>query len=130
MKRLLLILFLGLTLCTEITAQIQTEQSYATSGDSRYEIIQSGLSRKMTFKIDKYDGIVYQLVKTETDGLAWQKIERMLVSLDNLKPNEVNFQLFLGGIAIRDCILLNIHIGATWVLVKDENDNTFFEPFY
>jgi hypothetical protein len=41
---------------------------------SRFEIVQTELGAKYTFKIDKYNGTVYQLVKTKGDGLAWEII--------------------------------------------------------
>ena len=44
--------------------------------DARFEIIQSQLAAKWTFRLDRYTGRVHQLVKTSDGGTAW---ETMLV---------------------------------------------------
>ena len=72
---------------------------------------------------------VYQFVKTKDDLSTWQLVPKNVATFDTVIPDKINYQLFLGGIVVRDCFLLNINTGATWVLVKDSNDYLSFENF-
>ena len=98
---------------------------------SRYEIIQSNLIARFTFKIDKYSGNVYQLVSDTVDVQSWSKMERIKhVSDVIVNKSKVNYQLFTSGIAVRFTYLMNIDTGATWLLVKDEYGINFWDPIY
>jgi len=46
--------------------------SSTISPSDRFEIIQSHLAAKWTFRLDRMCGFVSQLVKTSNDGTAWQ----------------------------------------------------------
>lgn len=129
MKRLILSIFVSLLFSLSIQAQEQYS-STKTSLEGRYEIVQSNIARRYTFKIDKYHGVVYQLVQTATDGFAWQEVSVLYKSFDDVKPDTVNYQIYMGGTAVRDCFLVNIYTGRTWVLVKSSDDTLMFEPFY
>jgi hypothetical protein len=92
----------------------------------RYEIIQSEIARKVTLKLDKYTGDVYLLVSTNDNNYTWEKMDRIGGFLDTVKEDTINFQIFLGGIALNDSFLINIHTGKTWKLYNDPSDNRLF----
>ena len=68
------IIFVFLTILLSLDAWCQDNsqnQSTTLSDNSRFEIIQSELAVKLTFKIDKFNGKVYLLVQSGKD-LTWQ----------------------------------------------------------
>lgn len=129
MKKMLL-LFVLLSF-SNIYSQLQKYQAVATSQvGGRYEIIQSEIKRINTFKLDKYTGKVYVFVTTKSDWYAWQEVNKSNVELDTTIPERINYQIFMGGILAKDCFLLNINTGATWLLVEDKKTaNYYFESF-
>lgn len=113
-------------------AQIEKQPSVSTSQTGgRFEIIQSSKARKLTFRLDKYTGDVYQLVETNEKELVWEKIPNLM--LEYLRPEKIeqkiSYQLFMGGIAVADCFLMNIHNGITYVLYEDTETRTNFFKF-
>lgn len=129
MKRILLLLILFSSV--NIHSQVQKYQTVTTSQvGGRYEIIQSEIKRSNTFKLDKFTGRVYQFVSTKNDWFAWQQLYKSYVELDTTIPEKINYQIFMGGIAAKDCFLLNINTGVTWVLVEDKKTGSYsFEVF-
>src|SRR5574344_1786155 len=125
---LLTILFI---FTTGTSAQdVSTKTTIKSSVENgRYEVVQSEVARRFTFRLDKYTGDVCQLVINSNERNSWQKISRIDSNNDTKNPDKINYQLFMSGIALRDCFLLNINTGATWVLVQSEDDNVLFEPF-
>src|SRR5947209_6038711 len=88
-----------------------------TQAGGRYEIVQSEIRRSNTFKLDKHTGKVYVFVATKDDWFSWQEVPKESATLDTIIPDKINYQLFMGGILAKDCFLLNINTGATWILV-------------
>ncbi len=129
MKKMLLLLLLFS--CLNIHSQAQKYQAATTSQvGGRYEIIQSEIKRSNTFKLDKFTGKVYQFVSTKDDWFAWQQVYKSYVELDTTIPETINYQIFMGGIAAKDCFLLNINTGVTWILVEDKKTGSYsFEVF-
>lgn len=123
MKRLLLIVsFLLFSL--GCFAQIETHPSVSTSQiGGQFEIIQSPLARKLTFKLDKYCGYVWQLVLAKDNSFAWQPV--VIFNLYQKYPNhdkneEITYQIVMGGKSVQDCFLVNIKTGDTWQLKYSE----------
>lgn len=122
MKKLVLLFFCVLSLLSASAADHET--SVRTSVDKgRYEIVQSGISRRLTFLLDKYTGDVYH---NELDKLVWRKMIRIGESKDASPQTKINYQLFLGGISARDVFLLNINTGQTWHLYQDTDTEELF----
>ena len=88
---------------------------------SRFEIIQSELAAKITLKIDKYTGRVYQLVQG-TKGLSWPLIASEKHPDDKILE-KVNYQVFTSDLAVRMTYLINVNTGASWQLAADEEGN-------
>lgn len=95
----------------------------------RFEIVQSPLAAKWTFRLDRYTGRVWQLVKTKEDDNSWEEmpVENLPKGSGQAKPR---FQLFSSGIAARFTFLLDAETGRTWVVVtgkRKRSDGTEYE---
>jgi hypothetical protein len=97
--------------------------------NTRFEIVQSNLAARLTFKVDKYSGDVYQLASTTNDGQSWSKMKRLDHVSDNITDrNKVNYQLVTSGIALKFTYLMNVDTGATWELTTDKSGNYLWDP--
>ena len=95
----------------------------------RFEIVQSLLAVKGTFKIDKFTGNVFQL-QVDSDGQKfWKKINKEFIKGEVIKKNNVNYQIFSSGIAMKFTYLINVNSGQTWQLIKDKDDILLFKTF-
>lgn len=95
--------------------------------DGQWEFFMSDVAVKYTFKVDKFNGNVYQFVQREDKSYTWQLIEKEASKIDIQKQDSINYQLFSSGLGIRFTFLLNTNSGLTWKLVKDEKDIYFFQ---
>ena len=111
-------------------AQIEKHPYVSTSQTGgRFEIIQSPIARRLTFRLDKYTGEVFQYVLGKDDKPLWEKISNVWLSLildKDKKQDYIKFQLFMGGIAVADCFLLDIETGITFNLYEDPNTRELF----
>lgn len=91
--------------------------------ESRFEIVQSSLAAKITLKVDKYLGVVYQLVEDNAGEWSWSRILKLPHPLDkNPSVDKVNYQVFTSGKAAKFTFLLNVNTGATWTLSEDTKE--------
>ncbi|MBS1585487.1 MAG: hypothetical protein JSS82_08055 [Bacteroidetes bacterium] len=97
---------------------------------ARYQIIQSSLAAKATFKLDSYNGSVYQLVATPTGGEDWQLLRKKSHYKDDVQyDNMSNYTLFTSSIAIKYTYLMNVNTGAVWQLAQNsESGEILFDP--
>lgn len=96
----------------------EVHQKTTLPEDARFEIVQSPLAAKWTFRLDRHTGQVYQLVKTPDDGKAW---ELMLVEdLPAIQgfSEEPRFTIFTSGLAARHTFLMDTVTGLSWVLTE------------
>lgn len=94
-------------------------QRTTTPPDARFDIVQSELAAKWTFRLDTYTGKVFQLVSTTSGGNTW---EEMLIQ-DLPKINDANkqrFILFTSGLAARHTFLMDGKTGKTWVVTESK----------
>jgi len=127
MKKITLLILIFVLFEEQIFAlDVYRSQISSVPDSSRFEIIQSELAAKITLKIDKYTGNIFQLV-TSNKGLSWQLIPAEKHSKDTKKVNKANYQLFTSGLAIKMTYLLNINTGATWVLSEDNKIGVFWK---
>lgn len=122
---LCIVIFFSIKLfAIETTGYVATSQ---TGG--RFEIIQSNIKRSLFFKLDKYTGDVFQYVLDSEGRGTWQRID-ILGKTYTDNNTTISFQLFLGGIAVADCILLDINSGDTYKLYEDnDTKELFFSKF-
>ncbi len=125
MKRILCILILTVFVCS---AFVQADDSlpphqYTTPPSSgRFEILQSSIAAMWTFRLDRYYGRVWQLVKTNDDNITWE--EMLIIDLPKIKTaTNPRFQLFTSGLAARHTFLIDNETGNTWVVVKAKRQN-------
>jgi len=94
---------------------------------ARFEIVQSELAAKFTFKLDRYTGQVWQLVtgKSESgDETNWQ--ETPVQGAPNFAPtNTPRFQIFTSGLAGRFTLLLDTRTGLSWVFTTFSDGNAW-----
>jgi hypothetical protein len=126
MRQILILAILLLPFSGQAWAQ-ETNRSQSSSAPetSRFEIIQSELAARITLKIDKYTGNVFQLVKG-SKGLSWQLIPAEKHPGDNVTANKVNYQVFTSGLAVRMTYLINVNTGASWQLSEDSELGVFW----
>ncbi|MBW2312511.1 MAG: hypothetical protein JRF35_15835 [Deltaproteobacteria bacterium] len=130
MKTILLLIVL--TIPISVFAQDQEypdNQTSTTPAETRYELVQSLIAAKGTFKIDKFTGNVYQLVKTSTGTISWDLIIKEKVKGEVIKQGKVNYQFFTSGLAMKFTFLLNVNSGQTWQLVEDKKGLLSFQYF-
>lgn len=102
-------------------------QRTATPADARYEIVQSQLAVKWTFKLDRYTGKVFQLAATEDGEAVWG--EMLVWAPPELKSaKEPRFQIFTSGLSASNSFLIDTRTGDTWLLtertLKSKEDGT------
>lgn len=112
------VVFVALIIPSIVYAQSNVSdvhQKTTTPPNARFEIIQSELAAKWTFRLDRYIGKVYQLVKTNNNKNKWQ--EMPIEDLPAItKPRTPRFILFTSGIAARHTFLMDTITGKSWVL--------------
>ena len=121
MKQIMIFILMFLAFSSLSWAQVSYPHQITKAPESsRYEIIQSQyeFSTKISLKLDKYTGYVYELVKRK-EGLTWQLISAEVHSLNVVTPDKVNFQIFLSDSGNYWTFLINVNTGITWRLLKD-----------
>jgi len=113
----------GLTFAED--SNTTAHQATTLPNGARYEIVQSTLTARVTFRLDRYTGRVWQLVKTSDDENAWEEME--ISKLIQVKASSrPRFQIFTSGMAARYTFLLDTDSGRTWVVTtgsyKDSED--------
>lgn len=96
---------------------------------ARFEIVQSQLAAKWTFRLDRYSGRIWQLVKTSDDDDTWE--EMPVIGLTKGQgAARPHFQIFMSGLAARYTFMIDNDTGKTWIVVTDKHkakDGTEYE---
>ena len=99
-----------------------------TPNNSRFEIIQSSLAARWTFKLDKFTGKIWQYVRTKDDDNVWEEMFALPKPLASTRPK---FQIYTSGLAARFTLLIDTDNGKTWTLTttkdKDGNELTYWQ---
>ena len=110
---------------------IPPHSSSTLAPNARYEIVQSHLAAKWTFRLDRVCGFVSQLVKMRDGGTAWEAMP--IRKLPNCVDDSArHYQLFSSSLAAGYTFLMNTDTGTTWVLTTDnngKNESTLWELF-
>ena len=124
-----LVVALGVGLAANICAaadvdvNVRSHQITTSPSGARYEVLQSTLAARWTFKLDRYTGRVWQLTRTKDDDNTWEEMrvfERPAIQA----PTRPRFQLFTSGLAARHTFLLDSDTGKTWVVVTGKRKET------
>lgn len=94
--------------------------------NARFQIVQSEMAAKATFKLDRFTGRVWQLLSTP-DGNIWSQM-----SVESLSPNGVpssapRFHIFTSGVALKFTYLLDTMSGRTWEFASSEKFNDIWQ---
>jgi hypothetical protein len=119
----------GNTSAADIDVTVQSPQVTTASPAARFEIVQSTLAVKATFRLDRYTGRVWELARSKDDETSWQET-RVIDRPQIQNPNRPRFQLFTSGLAMRHTFLLDGDTGRTWLLVTGkgkDKDGTEYE---
>jgi hypothetical protein len=90
-------------------------QQTSTPPNARFEIVQSELVVRLTFRLDRFTGHVSQLVHTKEDAVAWQDTRVIQLPIVS-SPSHARFQIFTSGIAGRHTFLIDTETGRTWIV--------------
>lgn len=120
----------------DFDVNIRSHQATTPPPSARFELIQSSIVAKWTFRLDKYTGRVWNIVTTKDERNAWEEMQ-ILGAIKLSPPFHSRFQLFTSGIAARHTFLLDTDTGKSWVVVtstrkaKDgtEYDVNVWQPF-
>ena len=126
MKR---VLFLALFVLVSLSVFSQRKDAVVTNTESgRFEFIQSKLMRSLSFKLDKYTGDIYLFEDGASENASfWLPVKRQPTDLDVQIEGQINYQLYMGAYAVRDCFLLNLNTGVMWFFYQKENGEYTFE---
>lgn len=127
MKILVLILISLISmLCQAQTRDPVSHTSSTVGGQARYEIVQSALAARWTFRLDRVCGNVSQVVLTKSETMTFENM--LILGLPKCTSDgKIRYQLFTSGIAARHTYLLNTDTGKAWQvqILKDKEGNDF-----
>lgn len=127
-KHILRIITASIVLWSAPTWAAENQSAVSTSlgANARYQIVQSELVARVTFRVDRVCGAVSQIVADEGGENFWQA-----VPMDNppacVADGRIRYQLFTSGLSVRFTYLMNTDNGATWRLVANSQDNPFWQ---
>jgi hypothetical protein len=134
MSRILWFLSLSLSLAPALLSQQEPpsdiHQHTAPPADARYEIVQSELAAKWTFRLDRFTGHVSQLVQSEDHETSWVQMQVFGLAQPNSIPARDHYQIFTSGLAAKHTFLIDTNSGKTWLLVtgkRTRGDGTEYE---
>ncbi len=105
-----------------------TSLSSTVPDSARFEVVQSPLLAKLTFRLDRFTGDTWQFVSTKDNSYAWERIKRIHVQNDAKVPGKVNYQIFLSGVRAQITVLMNTTTGASWYIAEDPKEGAFWSP--
>ncbi len=105
-----------------------TSQSSSVPDSARFELIQSPLLAKLTFRLDRFTGDTWQFVSTKDKSYTWERIKRIAAQNDVKVPGKVNYQIFLSGIRAQVTVLMNTNTGTSWNIAEDPKEGVFWSP--
>lgn len=112
----------------KLSSRIDDLQSQ--NNEPRFKIVQSTIAALGTYKLDSYNGDVYQMVVDAKGNNKWNLIRKIVHSYNDTKvEGKVNYEIFLSTIAMRFTYLINVNTGVSWQLFQDpDTEENFFSP--
>jgi hypothetical protein len=109
-------------------ADHQTSLSSTVPDAARFEVVQSPMLAKLTFRLDRFTGETWLFVTTKDNSYAWERVNKIPLPDDTKVPEKVNYQIFLSGIRAQVTVLVNINTGASWYVAEDPKTGVFWSP--
>ena len=82
----------------------------------------SDIALRNSFKVDKFLGDVYLLVRKADGSITWEKMIKDIALNNPIMPDQINYQLYMSGIGLKYTFLINNHSGVTWQIVEDNSN--------
>lgn len=118
MKRIFLIFVFVLVTSSGWAQETNRNQFSNTPESARFEIVQSQLAARFTFKIDKYTGVTFQLVEGE-NGLTWQAMETERQTHDETHINKVINNDIMGVSILRNSTLFLLFFSKGGTMLRN-----------
>jgi hypothetical protein len=131
MKTLLMIFYFLAGVLSSLAQEAPIHNFSMTPADAKFEIVQSQIAARWTFRLNRYSGQVSMLVKDSEGKLLWEpmQIVNLVEVPETLRPH---FQIFLSGIIAQNSFLLDVDSGRTWILTtiteKNKETETMWMP--
>lgn len=103
-----------------------SHSSSTLAGQARYEMVQSALAARWTFRLDRVCGNVSQVVVAKSENMTFESM--LVMGLPKCAPDgKIRYQLFTSGLAARHTYLLNTETGKAWQIqsIKDKDGNEY-----
>ncbi|MGC9997224.1 MAG: hypothetical protein ABSE79_18055 [Terriglobia bacterium] len=114
---LVVLIFGGTLLAQEIP---EPHDRTSAPPNARFEIVQSQIAARWTFRLDRFTGRVAQLSVDAADDSVVSWWDTPVVGLPQLEnPTRARFQLFTSGIAAKHTFLIDTDTGKTWLMVNE-----------
>lgn len=98
----------------------QDDRKYPTTtsaiSNGRFEVVQSSIMARDTFRLDRFTGRLWQLVENQDKDVLWEEMVVVEAAAVITTANFPRFQVFISGIAARTTLLLDSVTGKTWIL--------------
>ena len=94
-----------------LAAEARINNATSLPDNARFQVVQSSLLARLTFKVDKYDGRVWMFYESQ-GGFLW--VPMIVKGLPKISPGSARFQIFVSGFLARDTFLLDSATGRTW----------------
>jgi len=126
LRNLLAVVTLALPLPALGQEQDLPPVSSTISSNERFEIVESPLAVRWTFRLDKFCGNISMIVKDSKDENHWETM-RSIPQTTCGKVMHSHYQLFSSGLAAKMTFLMDTSSGLTWQLAHDpKTDENFW----
>ena len=107
------------------TSTVVTPVEPIAPGD-RYQIFESPLNAKWTFRLDRYCGGVDIMVVDKNDDNHWLPMRVLPPPPACSGPSHSHFELFSSNLVVRMTFLMDTANGTTWELAHDDKTGEDF----
>jgi hypothetical protein len=118
-------LLLGFVVCFSCWAADDIAPDHVATvppANARFEVVQSKMTAKGTFKLDRFTGRVWQFLRTDTVEI-WSAMDVQGFGTKGIASSAPRFQIFTSGLAFRFTLLLDTQTGSCWQIVSTEKGN-------
>ena len=112
MIRCAALVVVAMNLAVPVRAQDQPNnihQATIPAADARFEVLQSELAARWTFRLDRFTGRVAQLVKDKNDGHTWEDMKQFDSSYETIEETNC-----LIGILVSRADDTGVRLNASW----------------
>jgi len=117
-----------LGLAAPLAAQRSAPSASTPPVEARYEIVQSPLNLRDTFRLDRWSGRTDLLVEQDTKALVWRAVP--FRDPPTVTPSGPRFQITVSGVSAKGTYLIDTVTGRTWVLMGAELADATWVPVH